>query len=539
MKNLYKPLLAALLLVGSLTNFAQVPIYSSYPSTSPMPTIFLDFDGHTVTGTSWNYAGPIFAAPSGLSSDQITEIYNRIAEDYRPFQINITTDSTKYLAAPATRRMRVLFTTTYSWYGNSAGGVAMTGSFSTGSGTPCFIFTSLLGYNAKYISEAGAHEAGHTLGLRHQAVWQADCSAVLNPYNYGTGTNGEETSWAPIMGVGYTKNLTTWYNGPTAAGCNSSQQELSMIASSTNGVSFRADDFAETFNSAATTSFSNNQFTQAGAITTDTEKDMFKFSLTSAKKFLLSAIPTNVGAGDAGSNLDLQVQLYDGSKNLVNTFNPAQALNVSVDTTLNAGTYYLLVDGVGNQNLSEYGSLGSYSLLAEEAPLVALPVHELSLTGKLENGKQKLSWKIMADETVVSQSIEVSTNGRDFVSLANFDGLNRSYNYSPETAGVLFYRLNVVFDNGSQYYSNIIALRSNGTEGRPKLFSTLITRNALMVSSPDTYDYLINDYSGRIVGKGQITDGSSTINTNYLSSGTYLIRFVKGSDQYVEKFMKQ
>jgi hypothetical protein len=73
-------------------------------------------------------------------------------------------------------------------------------------------------------------------------------------------------------GVGYSKNLTTWYDGPTAAGCNSSQQELSMIASSTNGVSFRADDFTETFNSATTTSFSNNQFTQAGTITTDTKK---------------------------------------------------------------------------------------------------------------------------------------------------------------------------------------------------------------------------------------------------------------------------
>jgi hypothetical protein len=42
-----------------------------------------------------------------------------------------------------------------------------------------------------------------------------------------------------------------------------------------------------------------------------------------------------------------------------------------------------------------------------------------------------------------------------------------------------------------------------------------------------------------MVAKGQITDGSSTINTNYLSSGTYMIRFVNGNNQYVEKFMKQ
>jgi hypothetical protein len=539
MKNLYKSVLLALLLVGSTISFAQIPVYNSIASAPPTtPVIFLDFDGQYVAGTSWNYAGPITAAPSGLTTDQITEIYNRIAEDYRPFNINITTDSTKYSAAPINKRMRVLFTTTYSWYGSSAGGVAYTGSFTWGNNTPCWIFTSLLGYNAKYLAEAGAHEAGHTLGLRHQASYDASCN-MTSAYNYGTGTTGTETSWAPIMGVGYYRNLTTWHNGPTSAGCNSIQQDLSVITSSTNGISFKTDDYSETFTAASSASFSNNEFTKTGEITTDTEKDMFKFTLSASRKFSLDAIPTNVGAQDAGSNLDLQVQLYDGSKNLVKTFNPTEALSVSVDTTLNAGTYYLLVDGVGNEYVSEYGSLGSYSLLAEEAPLLALPLHEFTLIGKLENGLQKLSWKIVADEKIISQFVEVSTNGRDFRPLAGVDALGRSYNYSPDNAGVLFYRLNITFDNNRQYYSNIIALRSNGIEGRPKLFTTLIKGNALMVSSPERYDYSINDYSGRIVAKGQITDGSSTINTNYLSSGTYMIRFVKGNDQYVEKFLKQ
>ena len=534
MKNLYKSVLLALSLAGSLTIFAQVPIYSSMPSASAV--LFLDFDGHTVSGTSWNTSGPIVAAPSGLSSDQITEIYNRISEDYRPFNINITTDEAKYNAAPATRRMRVLFTTTYAWYGSSAGGVAYTGSFTWGDNTPCFIFTSLLGYNAKYLSEAGAHEAGHTFGLRHQASYDANCN-LINPYNYGTGSG--ETSWAPIMGVGYYKNFTTWHNGPNPYGCANTQQDLSIITSSANGITFKSDDYPETFKSADALSFSNSKSTTTGAITTDTEKDMFKFSLTSSQRFSLSAIPTNVGAGDAGSNLDLQVQLYNGSKDLVKTYNAEEALSVSIDTNLNSGTYYLLVDGVGNQNVSEYGSLGSYSLLAEQTPLVTLPVQELKLKGKSENGNQKLSWNIIADETVVDQSVEVSLNGKDFTPLANVGAVSRDYAYSPDNAGVIFYRLNVTFDNDRKYLSNIIALRSNGVEGRPKLFSTLITGNALMVNSPDAYNYVVNDFNGRIVAKGQITDGSSTINTNYLSAGTYMIRFVKGSDQYVENFMKQ
>jgi hypothetical protein len=534
MKNLYKSVLVTLLLVGSITGFAQVPVYNS--ASSAPAVIFLDFDGHTVSGTSWNVNGTIYAAPSGLSNDQITEIYNRIAEDYRPFNINVTTDSTKYWAAAANKRMRAIFTITNEWYGNNAGGVAYTGSFTWGNNTPCWIFTKLLGYNTKYLAEAGAHEPGHTLGLRHQASYDANCT-LLSSYNYGFGSG--ETSWAPIMGVGYYKNVTTWHNGPNSLGCNNIQNDISVITNATNGISFVSDDYGDAFNSANSASFANNKFTKTGAITEPDEKDMFKFSMSSGKKLKLDAIPTNVGAGDAGSNVDLQINLYDGSKNLIKTFNPAEAVSVSVDTALNNGTYYLLVDGVGNDYLSNYGSLGSYSLIAEEVPMSVLPLHELSLKGKVENGSQKFSWTIVADETLVKQSLEVSTNGRDFTSLSDVNVLERAYSYSSQTAAVLFYRLNVTFNDGRQYYSNIIALRSIGTEGRPKLFSTLIKTNSLMVTSPDSYNYVINDYNGRIVAKGQITDGSSTINTNYLSSGAYMIRFTRGEDQYVEKFLKQ
>src|SRR5689334_2640774 len=78
---------------------SQVPLLNSYPSAQAV--IFLDFDGHTVEGTSWNYNGPIVCGASGLNNSQITEVFNRVAEDYRPFNLNITTDSTKFLAAPA------------------------------------------------------------------------------------------------------------------------------------------------------------------------------------------------------------------------------------------------------------------------------------------------------------------------------------------------------------------------------------------------------------------------------------------------------
>ena len=82
---------------------AQVPLLNSYPSARA--TIFLDFDGQIVTGTSWNWSGAINAQPSGFSVDGMTQIFNRVAEDYRIFNINVTTDSTVFAAAPAAQAM--------------------------------------------------------------------------------------------------------------------------------------------------------------------------------------------------------------------------------------------------------------------------------------------------------------------------------------------------------------------------------------------------------------------------------------------------
>src|SRR6187399_2562106 len=106
MKNLFKSGLIALLLCSAMIAKAQVPVFNSYPSASAV--IFLDFDGHNVTGTNWNYMPVIQCDPSGLDDAKITQIFNRVSEDYRPFNINVTTDSTKYWAAPATKRMRVI-----------------------------------------------------------------------------------------------------------------------------------------------------------------------------------------------------------------------------------------------------------------------------------------------------------------------------------------------------------------------------------------------------------------------------------------------
>src|SRR5665647_1224350 len=143
------------ILIPLITLFSMkaisLPVLSSLPSAQA--TIFLDFDGHYVQTTSWNGGNPIDCASSGLSDAQIIEIFNRVSEDYRPFNIDITTDSTKFLAAPLTKRIRIIITPTSGWY-TGVGGVSYTGSFTWGDDTPAFVFCDRLGpNNTKMVAE--------------------------------------------------------------------------------------------------------------------------------------------------------------------------------------------------------------------------------------------------------------------------------------------------------------------------------------------------------------------------------------------------
>jgi hypothetical protein len=537
MKTVLKPVLIALSLSSAMTANAQVPILSSYPDASAV--IFLDFDGHTVTGTTWNYwnpNSPIVCGASTLSNTQIIQIFNRVAEDYRPFNINITTDSTKFLAAPVDQRMRVLLTVSSSWYG-SAGGVAIIGSFATGDDTPCFVFTALLNNNVKNIAEAASHEAGHTLGLFHQSSYDANCIKTSD-YHYGQGSG--EIGWAPIMGVGYNRNFTLWNNGPNSYGCTSYQKDLDIITAANNGFDYRDDDHSNTFASATLANFSNNQFNVNGVIERNTDQDLIQFIMPSNGQFQLDATPYNVGTGNAGSDLDMQVTLYNASQSELNVYNPGASLSSIVDTTLNAGTYYLEVEGKGNQYAPAYASLGSYSLLGRISTTGnVLPLHRLELHGFLNGDKHELSWIIEADEQVTEQSLEISTDGRTFQMLTQSSTDARLYIYRPYNLPSAQYRLKVTFDDGHSYYSNIVNIRTNGTAARPQLMGTLINSNTIAVSSPGKYEYMILDVNGKMISKGQLTSGVNNLNAAGMISGMYVIRFADNTQQWTDKLVRQ
>jgi len=308
--------------------------------------IYLDFNGHVTSGTMWNVYGDFTCSPAALTAEEISVIYERVSNDFSPFAVTVTTSESIYNSANSLKRIRVVITDSWEWYGQ-VGGVAYLNSFTWGDNTPCFVFSSLHGYNLKNIAEAASHEVGHTLGLRHQASFDANC-VKLTDYNPGLGTG--EISWAPIMGVGYTRNVTLWHNGANSISCTNFQNDVTLISGK---IGFIADDYSNTTASAATLTGS-----LTAMINSSTDVDYFSVNLTTTRE--VSIIPSSVGINNSGSNLDLLLNVYNTQGVLLSTVNNTAILNAS--TTLAPGSYYLSVSPISNQFSTGYGMMGKYNI---------------------------------------------------------------------------------------------------------------------------------------------------------------------------------
>jgi len=358
--------------LGSTVSYSLSNTFSLASLPGANQTIYLDFDGHVTSGTIWNTnfnSGSDFVTPaydfdgntasfSDSELQRIQYIWGRVAEDFLPFNVNVTTidPGSSALIKSGTGDTAwgvrvVIGGSSYDWFGSGAGGVAYVGSFNWNSDTPTFVFEDQLGNgHEKYTAEAISHEAGHTLGLSHDGT---------STTGYYEGHGSGETGWAPIMGVGYYQNVVQWSKGEYKD-ANQKQDDLAIITSQ-NGFGYRADDHGNTIASASALSVSGNSVSGGGIIERNTDVDVFSFTTGAG------SISLNVSPAARGANLDVLAQLLDASGNIIAFSNPADLLSASISLNVAAGTYHLRLDGVGKGDplttgYTDYGSLGQYSI---------------------------------------------------------------------------------------------------------------------------------------------------------------------------------
>lgn len=386
---------------GPAAPLADTFTLQSNPSSTH--TIYLDFDGQTVTGSAWNSPdyGPgtspsITAAPYSLdskvdtdfSASELTQIQRAwmvVAEDYAPYDVNVTTrdpgSAALQRSGPADTQygVRVVITAHGPIYDYCrCGGIAYVGIYGDPSANayqPAWVFTDATTTDGVILAQAVSHEVGHTLGLRHDGT----TSTSGDNYYAGSGV------WAPIMGVSYYAPLTQWSKGEYPLANN--QEDDTATIGTVLGV--RRDDHADGLTGAEALP-AGVASQRAGII--GTRADVDAFTLTTGDQALISAHPTGYQP-----DLDLSLTITEAATGrLVARIDPPSARGSGVaadglgaDYRLPAGpttTYLIAVDGVGNGDpstaghYSDYASQGAYLLTVVPGDSQPLGVQRSSAT---------------------------------------------------------------------------------------------------------------------------------------------------------------
>jgi hypothetical protein len=368
--------------------------------------LYLDFDGEpTRIYPDWpltNPATPIAAPHSGLTADQMTKVWRRVAEDYAQFNINVSTELAKYNAVSAGQRMRIIVANTLPVSLTKAGVAAIqsfrtnaVSGYSSASNVPawmvvtpnyCSSTSTMTDAQLSSLASNITHEFGHTLALWHDGNDGVQPTDAGNGGNYYGGHGSAPFDWSPIMGSPYRDPT----NGATARsiiqwakndypGANNSQDDLAILAGSLNGFGYATDESASFIDAGVLSTTAANQVGAGGIIANKNDQDWWQFQVKNA-----GSTTVEVASADESTslpNMDCGFRIEDATGAVVaGPFATVDNMEAKATVALTPGTYYVVAYGTGNRLFSDstgynnYGSTGRYLVTADLPPDTEDPV---------------------------------------------------------------------------------------------------------------------------------------------------------------------
>lgn len=456
---------------------AAVPV-SPFPSSlvfnsrpGAVNVLYINFSGMNVTNTQWNtqldrtsIPAVAFSTDSDLTTfsdaeqKAIKRIWQRMAEDYAPFNINVTTQPP---ASYTSRTAVALVTRKTDANGaanpyNTGGGVAYVNVFGRSDFakySPAWVYHDNLSNNESFTAEAASHEIGHNLGLSHDGTSSSE---------YYGGHGSGDISWGPIMGTGYNRNVSQWSKGEYL-GANNFQDDLATIAGK---IGYRPSDHGSTRGTATPLVIANetlvvsttpendptnNNSANKGVLEGNQDVDVFSF-VTGSGPVQLTVNPWIVPDTGVtrGGNLDILLELYDEAGTLLASNNSSTVTHATIQTSLSEGRYYLYVKntGTGTPEITTggytfYGSIGQYFIsgsISASTGFVVPPVAELQAVDLIEADRLTHSFTVTYSDnvainvaTIDSNDIQVTGPG-GYVQLAERVSVDFSTNGTPRVA---------------------------------------------------------------------------------------------------------
>ncbi len=466
--------------------------------------IYIDTDGETVSGDWWNSyynsGNDIVCASSGLTDDEIYTVWKIMSEDFRPFNVNVTTRRDLYEAVSQDKSVMLIVTTTRGWQSVSTTGIGRFWSFKNND-SPCFSFPNGFSSNVAYkLGEVSSHEVGHALGLHH------DGNSSTNYYS-GHG------NWAPIMGSGYYKNVTQWDKAEYSGSNNTAENDLQIITQQSL-VPYRTDDHGNATAQATELVGDVNSDLVAddnqGVIERSSDVDYFSFTTGGG---LLSL---DFNGADPKPNLDISVKLYDEFGSMLASSDVANQVYANLDITLNAGTYYIAIEGVGygnpaNTGYSDYASLGWYGISGNIENLGQLNSYTYNVSASNLQAQQAgcgdpmvASFDLInrGTKTLTSVTVELLVNGSVVNSFAHSTNLA---SYSKETVNLNAVNLSTAGNKNVE----IRLSKPNGVSDED--VSNNETATSLFYSLGDLHQFVIANRSENSSMAFEITENGNVV----------------------------
>lgn len=525
-------------------SFAEVSNLQSKPNTPNI--LFLDYYGGIVSGTSWNSLynndEDIEYLPFDLDDDttSFSEVerqrmymaWAEIAEDFSPFEINITTSAQIYNSTPENLRARIISTNSREWLGDlsATGGVAFVNRFGVGRANTGWAFNR--GINALGLTQS--HEAGHIIGLQHDGTSNAS-------YYGGHG------NWGSIMGGPFGRDFTHWNDG-SYNDANNPQNDIAIM---TNVLGLSTDDIGNSNATAETL----NETSVVGIITPQgstniIDKDVYSFTLNSTRGVNINVRTLLNGdiPGNLGMNLSAKIALKASNGTLISEKIPTSD-SVSNDFeylgNLAPGTYFLTIEPQSyDSNLStgfnEYGNGGYYQINSQlDLPIIPYPdlaVSSLSLSdtdvftgssitinaiaqniGDAEAESTTLRYYRSIDPTIAINDTQIGT---DVITILPANGTNNESItiIAPSTGGTYYYGACIDSVTDESTTNNNC---STGIE--------------VTVNSPP--DLMINAFSTNtqnVLTGSLITLNASARNIGEATSGSSTIRYYRSTNATID-----
>jgi len=379
------PVLAAATMSATLTPLDGIPALHSNPGATA--SLYLDFNGHfeATWGGYSNVTTPVYDKDGDATTFNEVELANimtvweLVAEDFLPFNINVTTVEPPELA-PGTpsdaangvaHRVAIGPMDPDGSGPTTGGGVAYINSFTSSVANVCYVFATATS-GVRWMGDTSSHEAGHAFGLQHQSTYDENGVKLLE-YNSGN------PSWGPLMGSSASSQISTWHNGTSSLGPTSYQDDIAQIARSTNVFGFRTDDHGNTIAAATPLAGGDAEWTGTGFVGVGGDVDWFSVDLAEPKSLRIA-----VGGPEQARNLDAVLELRDAAGVLIATANPGDAYDASLVRNL-VGVHY-----VGVMSSGDYGRVGQYTVsVTESLPGVSVSTSKAPYTTS-ESGRSEV-----------------------------------------------------------------------------------------------------------------------------------------------------